>query len=99
MLTNLKGSYWRREQWEKVVGLIDRLLVLDPAAGASWRDRGSREQPGRGRARARGLGALPDGLPDAPDHEQVKGHLAACGTSSRASTEWGTLDMAPTPAR
>src|SRR5437867_11682529 len=37
MLANLKGSYWRREAWDKVVTVIDRLLVLAPESGAEWR--------------------------------------------------------------
>lgn len=40
MLANLKGIYWRREAWQKVVAVIDRLLVLTPEAGGEWRDRG-----------------------------------------------------------
>ena len=76
MLTNLKGGYWRREAWDKVVRVIDRLLVLDPAAGAEWRDRGVAWS---------NLGDVHRGLadwerylrdfPSAPDHEQVKGQL------------------------
>ena len=33
MLSNLKVSYWRREQWDKVVAVIDRLLVLRSRGG------------------------------------------------------------------
>src|SRR5713101_2428755 len=40
MLANLKGVYWQREAWDRVVGVIDRLLVLDPKAAGEWRDRG-----------------------------------------------------------
>ena len=40
MLANLKGAYWRREAWQKVIAVIDRLLVLNPEAGGEWRDRG-----------------------------------------------------------
>ena len=76
LLTNLKGSYWRREEWEKVVGLIDRLLVLNPAAGSEWRDRGI-AWSNLGEV-ARGLADWERYLtefPHAADHEQVKGHL------------------------
>ena len=41
MLANLKGVYWRREAWDKVVGVIDRLLVLNPASAVERRDRGA----------------------------------------------------------
>ena len=30
MLDNLKGIYWRREDWARVVAVIDRLLVSIP---------------------------------------------------------------------
>jgi regulator of sirC expression with transglutaminase-like and TPR domain len=76
MLTNLKVSYWRREQWDKVVAVIDRLLVLDPEAGGERRDRGF-ALSNQGEV-ARGLADweryLTD-FPNAPDHEQVKGQL------------------------
>jgi regulator of sirC expression with transglutaminase-like and TPR domain len=73
MLANLKGAYWRREHWQKVVGVIDRLLVLSPEAGGEWRDRGLAWS---------GLGDVIRGLadweryltefPNAADHEKVK---------------------------
>jgi regulator of sirC expression with transglutaminase-like and TPR domain len=76
MLANLKGAYWRREEWDRVVGAIDRLLVLDPKAATEWRDRGV-AWSNLGEVR-RGLGDWERYLtefPDAEDHETVKGHL------------------------
>lgn len=76
MLTNLKGAYWRRQEWDRVVGAIDRLLVLDPKAAGEWRDRGV-AWSNLGEVR-RGLGDWERYLtefPDAEDHETVKGHL------------------------
>ena len=76
MLTNLKGSYWRREEWGKVVAVIDRLLLLNPTAAGEWRDRGI-AWTHQGEI-TRGLADWERYLtefPDAPDHEQVKGHL------------------------
>lgn len=76
MLANLKGAYWRRQEWDRVVGTIDRLLVLDPKAAAEWRDRGV-AWSNLGEVR-RGLGDWERYLtefPDAEDHETVKGHL------------------------
>jgi regulator of sirC expression with transglutaminase-like and TPR domain len=76
VLANLKGAYWRREEWERVVGAIDRLLVLDPKAATEWRDRGI-AWSNLGEVR-RGLGDWERYLtefPDAADHETVKGHL------------------------
>ncbi len=76
MLANLKGIYWQREAWDRVVGAIDRLLVLDPKAAGEWRDRGFAWNK---------LGEIRRGLvdweryltefPNAADHEAVKGHL------------------------
>jgi regulator of sirC expression with transglutaminase-like and TPR domain len=73
MLNNLKGAYWRREAWRKVVAVVDRLLVLTPEAGGEWRDRGMAWT---------NLGEWAQGLadweryltecPDAPDHEKVR---------------------------
>ena len=76
MLANLKGAHWRREAWQKVVGTIDRLLVLNPDAGEEWRDRGVAWSS---------LGDLRRGLadweryltefPNAEDHDKVKREL------------------------
>jgi regulator of sirC expression with transglutaminase-like and TPR domain len=76
MLANLKGAYWQRQEWDRVVGAIDRLLVLDPKAAGEWRDRGV-AWSNLGEVR-RGLGDWERYLtefPDAEDHETVKGHL------------------------
>lgn len=76
MLANLKGSYWRRGAWDKVIAVIDRLIVLNPGAGGEWRDRGI-AWSNHGEV-ARGLADWERYLtafPDAPDHEQVKGRL------------------------
>jgi regulator of sirC expression with transglutaminase-like and TPR domain len=76
MLANLKGAYWRREEWDRVVGVIDRLLVLNPKAATEWRDRGV-AWSNLGELR-RGLGDWERYLtefPDAEDHETVKSHL------------------------
>jgi regulator of sirC expression with transglutaminase-like and TPR domain len=76
MLANLKGVYWRREAWDKVVRVIDRLLVLNPAAAGERRDRG---------AAWSNLGRLERGVadweqyltdvPNAADREQVRHQL------------------------
>jgi len=76
MLANLKTIYWQRQAWEKVVGVIDRLLVLDAKAAMEWRDRGIAWS---------NLGEIQRSLadweryltefPNTKDHEAVKGHL------------------------
>lgn len=73
VLTNLKGVYWRREAWDKVVRIIDRLLLVSPAPGGEWRDRGVAWSK---------LGNLGQSLadwehyltefPNASDHDEVK---------------------------
>ena len=76
MLRNLKGIYWQREEWEKAVEIVNRLLVLEPTAGGEWRDRGiALAHLGDFR---RGLADweryLTD-FPNAPDGEKVRGQL------------------------
>jgi regulator of sirC expression with transglutaminase-like and TPR domain len=76
MLANLKGAYWRRQEWDCVIGIIDRLLVLNPRAASEWRDRGV-AWSNLGEVQ-RGLGDWERYLtefPDAEDHDTVKGHL------------------------
>ena len=73
LLANLKGAYWRRQDWQRVVRIIDLLLLLTPSDGSEWRDRG---------VAWHGLGDVARGLadweryltefPNAADHEQVK---------------------------
>ncbi|OGK84053.1 MAG: hypothetical protein A2X52_08400 [Candidatus Rokubacteria bacterium GWC2_70_16] len=76
MLRNLKAIYWQRGEWDKAVQTVDRLLVLEPAAGGEWRDRGN-ALASLGEFR-RGLADweryLTD-FPNAPDGEKVRGHL------------------------
>jgi regulator of sirC expression with transglutaminase-like and TPR domain len=76
MLANLKGIYWRREDWGRVVAVVDRLLVLNPEAGTERRDRG---------VALASMGEYTQGLadwerylteyPNAADHETVKSQL------------------------
>ena len=41
MLRNLKGIYAKAEDWERALGVVDRLLVLDAESGVHRRDRGT----------------------------------------------------------
>ena len=76
MLLNLKASYWRREAWDKVVAVIDRLILLNPGSGGEWRDRGTAwsNQGDVARALADWERYLTE-FPHAPDHERVKSEL------------------------
>ena len=76
MLANLKGIYWRTEQWAKAARVSDHLIALDPAAGTERRDRGiALAKAGQYQ---RGLADweryLTD-FPDAPDNAEMRGHL------------------------
>ena len=76
MLANLKGVYWRREAWDEVVRVIDRLLVLNPASAGERRDRGA-AWSNMGRLE-RGVADWEQYLtdfPNAADHEQVRSQL------------------------
>ncbi len=76
MLANLKGIFWRREAWDRVIAIIDHILILNPEAGGEWRDRGVAWS---------NLGRLERGLadweryltdfPNAADHERVRSEL------------------------
>ena len=41
MLRNLKGIYAKREDWDRALAVVDRLLVLDGTSGVHRRDRGT----------------------------------------------------------
>jgi len=41
MLGNLKAVYGRGEQWVKMLGVLDRLIILDPGLVEEIRDRGA----------------------------------------------------------
>src|SRR5207247_338282 len=41
MLRNLKGIYAKRQDWDRALGVVDRLLVLDAGSGIHQRDRGT----------------------------------------------------------
>lgn len=40
MLSNLKAIYFKREAWDKALGVSERLLLLDPDNHCEARDRG-----------------------------------------------------------
>jgi regulator of sirC expression with transglutaminase-like and TPR domain len=76
MLANLKGVYWRREAWDQVVRVIDRLLVLNPASAGERRDRGAAwNNLGRLERGAADWEQYLTDFPNAADHEQVRHQL------------------------
>ena len=76
MLVNLKAIYWQRHAWDKVVGAIDRLLVLDSKAAGEWRDRGiAWSNMGEIQRSLADWERYLTEFPNTKDHEAVKGHL------------------------
>lgn len=76
MLSNLKAIYWRRQAWERVVGVIDRLLVLDAKGGAQRRDRGlAWSHLGETRRAVRDFEWYLSECRNADDHAAVTAHL------------------------
>jgi regulator of sirC expression with transglutaminase-like and TPR domain len=76
MLANLKAIYWQRQAWDKVVGAIDRLLVLDSKAAGEWRDRGiAWSNMGEIQRSLADWERYLTEFPNTKDHEAVKGHL------------------------
>ena len=76
MLANLKAIYWQRQAWDKVVGAIDRLLVLDSKAAGEWRDRGiAWSNMGEIQRSLADWERYLTEFPNTKDHEAVKGQL------------------------
>jgi len=76
MLANLKGIYVQREAWDRVIGVLDRMLVLDPKAPEAWRDRGfAWNNLGETRRGVVDWERYLTEFPNAADHEIVKDHL------------------------
>jgi regulator of sirC expression with transglutaminase-like and TPR domain len=40
MLNNLKAIYWNQQNYGKALGVIEKLLLINPTAAAEIRDRG-----------------------------------------------------------
>jgi len=76
MLANLKGIYWRTEQWAKAVRVSDHLIVLDPKAGTERRDRGvALAKAGQYQQGLADWERYLTEFPDAPDNAEMRGHL------------------------
>jgi regulator of sirC expression with transglutaminase-like and TPR domain len=76
MLRNLKGIYAKREDWERALGVVDRLLVLDSDSGVHRRDRGTvLVRMGRLHEGAREWERYLTTFPGAPDAEGFRDEL------------------------
>jgi len=76
MLSNLKAAYFKREEWEKALGILDRVLVLDPDSPGEARDRGLVfARLGKFRAAIALWERYLRREPAAPDADSIRGHL------------------------
>ena len=77
MLNNLRGIYLHRSEFLRVIGVLDRVLLLDPDDIGARRDRGlltlKWEDPSRGIEDLERYLALE---PEAPDHESIEALIA-----------------------
>lgn len=78
MLLNLKGIWFSRKEWGRALAMVERLLLIDPAALGEVRDRGIvHARLGAWAEAARDIEAYLRARPDAPDAETVRHHLRA----------------------
>ena len=76
MLRNLQGAYAKRRAWDKTLAVVDRLLIVDGAAAAHLRDRGTAlVNLGRLHAGAAEWARYLRTAPGASDGEQVREEL------------------------
>ena len=76
MLLNLKGIWFSRKEWAKALAVVERLLLIDPAALGEVRDRGIiHARLGTWVEAVRDLEAYLRDRPGAPDAESVRHHL------------------------
>jgi len=76
MLNNLRAVFWKREEWDKVVPVLDRLLVLAPEVASLARDRGTAlARLGRPYQATLEWERYLLRCPEADDYEQVRAHL------------------------
>lgn len=74
MLTNLKLLYVQREDWDRALAAIDRVLLLQPDTPAELRDRGLLQfRRGAFRAASTDLERYLTLAPEAPDREAIRG--------------------------
>ena len=76
MLNNLKAVYWRHEQWEKALAVIDLRLAVDERSREDLRDRGTiLIHTGERRRGVADWERYLTRYPQAPDAEEMRGRL------------------------
>lgn len=72
MLGNLKGVYLNKGDFERALGVIDRMLLIRPDAATEFRDRGAVQQRlGRMQGAVRDFKQYLELAPDAPDADRI----------------------------
>lgn len=73
MLGNLKGVYLNKGDFERALGVIDRMLLIRPDAATEFRDRGAVQQRlGRMQGAVRDFKQYLELAPDAPDADRIR---------------------------
>ena len=73
MLGNLKGVYLNKGDFERALGVIDRMLLIRPDAATEFRDRGAVQQRlGRMQGAVRDFKQYLKLAPDAPDADRIR---------------------------
>ena len=73
MLGNLKGVYLNKGDFERALGVIDRILLIRPDAATEFRDRGAVQQRlGRMQGAVRDFKQYLALAPDAPDADRIR---------------------------
>ncbi|MBI4590936.1 MAG: tetratricopeptide repeat protein [Candidatus Rokubacteria bacterium] len=76
MLNNLKAIYFQQEAWDKALGVVERLVLLDPENSCETRDRGVvLLKLGELRRAAQDWETYLGQRPEAPDAESVRSRL------------------------
>jgi regulator of sirC expression with transglutaminase-like and TPR domain len=76
MLDNLKAIYGRGEDWLKLIAVLDRIIIIDPAAAEEVRDRGAVYLRLECHAQAKAdFETYLQLAPDAKDAEGIRNHL------------------------
>lgn len=78
ILRNLKAIHTQNGSWDRVLSMIDRILVVDPEQTSEWRDRGTAyEHMECAHSALESYRRYIDIAPEAEDHEDVRRRVIA----------------------